>query len=100
LAARAEEVRVQLGDRVIAAAHAKDFVEQRSNPVMHTSGPTTANTSTTSAQRDLALLVQQAQFTGTQLHQLAGWVTQLMQAGESLAQRLEHANTAMNRAPR
>lgn len=94
LAARAEEARVQLGERVIAAAQATDVIEQR---LASTSTPRPAPAAATwgaapvEPTRELLGLFHQAQVTGGQLHQLGAWITHLLHAGEAMAQRLERA---------
>lgn len=97
LAARAEEARVQLGERVIAAAQATDVIEQR---LASTSTPRPAPAAATwgaapaapvEPTRELLGLLHQAQVTGGQLHQLGAWITHLLHAGEAMAQRLERA---------
>lgn len=94
LAARAEEARIQLGERVIAAAQATDVIEQR---LAASSGPkptpAAANWGGASVEptRELLAMLHQAQVTGGQLHQLGAWITHLLHAGEAMAQRLERA---------
>jgi hypothetical protein len=85
LATRAEEARVQLGERVIAAAQAADVINERLSHANTPPGVAGAQAS----QRELLALLHQAQVTGTQLHQLGAWLTHLLQAGEGLVQRLE-----------
>jgi hypothetical protein len=96
LATRAEETRVQLGERVIAAAQATDVIEQRLATVQTatTAKPTASfphTQPTLEPTRELIGLLHQAQVTGNQLHQLGAWITHLLQAGEAMAQRLELA---------
>ncbi len=100
LATRAEEARVQLGERVIAAAQATDVIEQRLATVQTatTAKPTASFPHTQPVlqptlepTRELIGLLHQAQVTGNQLHQLGAWITHLLQAGEAMAQRLELA---------
>lgn len=96
LATRAEETRVQLGERVIAAAQATDVIEQRLATVQTatTAKPTASfphTQLTHEPTRELIGLLHQAQVTGNQLHQLGAWITHLLQAGEAMAQRLELA---------
>ena len=97
LAARAEESRLLLGDRVLAAAHATDVIEQRMAEA--TNVPATHATATSMhaqnepmpQSREVVGLLHQIQHTGNQLHQLGAWITHLLQAGEAMAQRLERA---------
>ncbi|MFN5946431.1 MAG: hypothetical protein ACK5ZG_04365 [Phycisphaerae bacterium] len=97
LATRAEEARVQLGERVVAAAQATDVIEQRLASSQTAKPPTTWQQSQPTPQptleptRELIGLLHQAQVTGNQLHQLGAWITHLLQAGEAMAQRLELA---------
>lgn len=97
LAARAEEARVELGERVIAAAQAADVIDERLTRASNLPQPTlspTSQPSTTQQQlptRELVGLLHQAQVAGTQLHQLGAWITHLLHASEAMAQRLERA---------
>ncbi len=100
LATRAEEARVQLGERVIAAAQATDVIEQRLATVQTATTPKPTASfphtqpvlqPTLEPTRELIGLLHQAQVTGNQLHQLGAWITHLLQAGEAMAQRLELA---------